>query len=81
MPYDPEVFTGTSLAELRNFLENELRKIAAEFNDTTALELRQVHVEPTRPREGMIASADGVDWNPGSGAGAYEFKGGTWVKL
>ena len=36
---------------------------------------------PKKPREGMIVVADGVNWNPGAGLGAYEFKSGAWVKL
>ena len=82
MVYNPGYFSNVeTLDQLRQLLETELRSIAAEFAETTALELRQIHVEPTKPREGMIVSADGTDWNPGAGAGAYEYKGGTWVKL
>ena len=36
---------------------------------------------PKKPREGMIVIADGTNWNPGAGLGAYEFKAGVWVKL
>ena len=36
---------------------------------------------PKKPREGMIVIADGTNWNPGSGKGAYEYKSGAWVKL
>ena len=28
------------------------------------------HVAPVKPREGMLVYADGVNWNPGSGAGS-----------
>ncbi len=38
-------------------------------------------VAPLKPREGQLVNADGVGWNPGSGAGYYERKGGVWVKL
>ncbi len=31
--------------------------------------------------EGLVAFADGVNWNPGSGAGLYEYRGGAWNKL
>lgn len=36
---------------------------------------------PGKPREGMMACADGVNWDPGAGAGIYEFKSGNWSKL
>ena len=39
------------------------------------------YVVPLKPEEGMTVVADGTSWNPGSGAGTYEYKGGTWVKL
>lgn len=36
---------------------------------------------PARPREGMTANADGTNWNPGGGAGLYQYLGAAWVKL
>lgn len=38
-------------------------------------------VAPFRPRQGMLAWADGVAWNPGAGAGTYEYRAGAWFKL
>lgn len=40
-----------------------------------------LHVVPGRPREGMLAVADGTDWNPGGGKGLYEYRNGAWAKL
>jgi hypothetical protein len=67
--------------QFQEWLQHELNLIASALTETTALELRQIGAAPTKPREGMIVSADGASWNPGAGAGAYEFKGGAWVKL
>lgn len=36
---------------------------------------------PRVPEEGMTVNADGVVWNPGAGAGLYQYLGGAWVKL
>lgn len=36
---------------------------------------------PAKPREGMVRYANGVGWNPGSGAGLYQYISGTWNKL
>jgi hypothetical protein len=36
---------------------------------------------PVKVREGLIRYADGVNWNPGSGAGLYQYISGSWVKL
>jgi len=81
MPYTVGIFRGTTLEELETFVKDELQKIAEEFRETIALELRQTGAEPTKPRDGMIVSANGTTFNPGAGAGAYERKAGAWVKL
>ena len=44
------------------------------------VKLTTLNTEPIRPRDGMLAFADGVNWNPGSGVGTYEYKSG-WVPL
>lgn len=58
-------------------------------------ELERVLAEPTLPlliletrnaapgklQDGMIAKADGVNWNPGAGAGVYVYRGGAWNLL
>ena len=38
-------------------------------------------VAPEKPREGLVAYADGTNWNPGAGAGLYEYRAGAWYKL
>jgi hypothetical protein len=73
--------TIQSIDDLRGYIERELETIAKSLNETTALELRPVFVEPARKREGMIVFADGVSWNPGGGKGAYQYSAGAWVKL
>ena len=69
---DPADYTFGELMDLARALQE-----AQPF-----LFLQTRHAEPDRPREGMIAKADGTDWNPGSGgAGMYGYIGGAWVKL
>lgn len=70
-----------TVEQLREYLRDELRAVARELSETTTLELRTVFREPERPREGMIVSADGTEWDPGAGAGIYAYVGGTWTKL
>lgn len=36
---------------------------------------------PSRPRAGMVVNADGTNWNPGGGAGLYQYLAAAWVKL
>jgi hypothetical protein len=80
MAYTPEIPPREQ--DLAEYLQRELSRIAAEF--TLVAEGREkpiFHVEPLKLRDGMLAYADGTDWNPGAGAGFYERRGGAWVKL
>lgn len=68
--YDPQV------------LMDELRRIRDAFDLVAQGRFEITYVEPTNKRDGMLVYASGApDWNPGSGAGFYERRGGSWVKL
>jgi hypothetical protein len=59
---------------------NELQDLAQALSGSQEFSLLQVlHVEPDKPRDGMIIVADGTDWNPGSGEGPYAYVGGSWL--
>ena len=46
------------------------------------LQLQVLAVAPDKPRQGMVAYANGVEWNPGAtGAGVYAYSGAAWIKL
>jgi hypothetical protein len=81
MAYTPSNFTGTDLDAFQTYVRLELERLSRSLQETIALDLRPVHREPDRPREGMIVYADGTDWNPGAGKGSYEFRGAAWFKL
>ena len=81
MVYRPTNFIGGTQEEFQAWVRNELERLSLDLNETIALDLRPVYRAPDKPREGMIISADGTSFNPGAGAGAYERKGGAWVKL
>lgn len=93
MAYTPKQFTGRKgvhdkgeasredLFEIIGFLENEFANIARAFQEFTEVELRTVKKQPKRPQDGMIVSADGTSWNPGSGKGIYAYLSGAWVLL
>ena len=52
-------------------ITDEFRRVEQAFNDPQEFAyLRELHDEPIRPRVGMVARADGTNWDPGSGAGA-----------
>jgi len=65
------------------WIEQELQRISAalEYLEVPRVRITESNVVPDRPRKGDIARADGTNWNPGSGAGVYEYNGSTWTKL
>ena len=79
-PYVPAPPPRQVSPEVQQYLDQELRKIADALNRETVY-LSVLAVEPAKPSDGMIAYADGTDWNPGSGLGFYGYENGTWVKL
>src|SRR5215831_3569666 len=80
-PKDPT--TITTLDELKDFVNDELGFVGQQFGAAELVNwLRPVAVPPDKPRQGMIAYADGANWNPGSGEGSYEYTGGAiWRPL
>jgi hypothetical protein len=68
---DPANYTFGELQDLAQALSS-----ADEFS-----ELQVLHVAPDKPRDGMIVFADGTNWNPGGGSGAYAYHDGAWVDL
>jgi hypothetical protein len=65
-----------------SWLYDELQRIGVEMQRPDVLTFTVLHVEPARPFEGMLACADGVDWNPAAaGAGLHQYIGGGWDKL
>ncbi len=66
--------------EVREWLDTELRRIADAINQRQ-LYTAPLAAPPAKPENGVIAYADGANWNPGSGAGFYGYEAGSWVKL
>ncbi len=64
------------------YLQEELMRIAAEFNLIESGRYLPIQYSaPIRPRDGMLAIADGTSWDPGSGKGLYEYRTNAWFKL
>lgn len=76
----PEVQT-TELQGVVGWLESELLQISVFLQEQPYVLLTELHVEPSKPRDGMMVYADGSNWNPGSGEGIYARENGSWVKL
>ena len=56
-------------------------RVAQQEIEPTLIIVQTSYAAPARPQEGMIARADGALWNPGAGAGLYEYLAAAWVKL
>jgi len=68
-------------AQLEKYLLDELTRIQEILNGyQELLQLGKTNVAPSRPRNGHMYYADGVNWNPGSGEGVYAYYNGTWNK-
>lgn len=69
-----------SPAELPAWMTQEFQNIAAALvGSFPTLWLAPQAVEPAKPREGVMANANGTSWDPGSGAGLYIYRSGAWV--
>lgn len=76
-PENPPVAVDSILQE---YLYRQLTLISSALDEVEDIKLRQDNVERSRPREGQIAYADGVNWNPDglSGEGFYGYYAGSW---
>lgn len=71
VPLDPKAIPDYLSKELQALAQSLL--LAQEYTIYKTL-----NVAPTKPRAGMNALADGTNWNPGSGAGMYVYRGAAW---
>lgn len=63
------------------WVQQELELIAKALNRPSLVHLAESTVEPPKPRDGLVAFADGTEWDPGSGRGFYGYYSSAWVKL
>lgn len=69
----------TELEALRKYVEDEFNRLSEYLNTPQDFIVFKMTAQvPTRPVEGMIAYADGTNWNPGSGKGLYKYQSGAW---
>jgi hypothetical protein len=82
-PKQAPVVNDRELQLVVRWLEDELREIAAsiEVPEFEVVRFATLHSALPKPRNGDHVRADGSDWDPGSGEGEYEYKGGAWSKL
>lgn len=65
----------------QEYVYQQFLRLAGVLEGMTVLQLRELHVEVEKPVEGMVVLADGTNWDPGSGAGFYGYRGGAWNLL
>jgi hypothetical protein len=81
MGYNPTI-PPQDQSRLGEYIYDELLQISSVIRMIEEGRILPVlHVVPGKAREGMLAVADGTDWNPGSGKGLYEYRNGAWAKL
>lgn len=73
-PGDPP----TDPAQLQRFLREELLKLKTAMDALANGFAPVVYAAPAKPRAGMLRNFDGVQYNPGSGAGLYRYDGTKW---
>lgn len=68
-------FTGTSIQDVAAYLQTQFNEVQLALRNISAdLEAYPVLTKPpSRPKEGMVVFADGVNWDPGSGRGLYTY--------
>lgn len=81
MRYEPGSFAGGTQEQMIAWLQEEFNKLREVVNQKLDEEVKFLAMPPLKVREGMIVAADGVNWNPGAGAGLYLFRDGSWWKL
>jgi len=74
-------YQDDNLRRLVKWAEGEFQKLARTQTEAGLVPLQEHHVAIEKPREGMLARADGSDWDPGSGRGTYEYVDSAWRKL
>lgn len=68
--------------QLPEFLRQEfLSMLQAIQRAEPFIRLEVTTVVPSKSQDGDVYEADGSGWNPGSGAGTYIKRSGSWVKL
>ena len=58
-------------------LEDRIQELEAQV--VSQLQMVKQYNAPIRFHEGMLIYADGTNWDPGTGIGLYQYRGGSWV--
>ncbi len=75
--YTPQPPAGSDVA---SWAYREMIVISQALSNPPGWYLTTVNAVPSRPRNGLLAFADGTNWNPGAGRGLYVYDG-QWKLL
>lgn len=75
-PKSPPQVSSLEMQSIVSWLFEELQQIANITRAQQDLLLEPTNVLPTKPSIGEQRWANGTNWNPGGGAGMYEYTGG-----
>ena len=78
LQYEPKGPPNVSDSELQSVVQwlfEELQQIANLSRSQEDLQFDPTNIAPTKPTVSEVRWADGTNWNPGGGAGLYEYTG------
>lgn len=80
--YSPGPGQPASPEDIFRYLQGELQKVSQAFASGPVL-AQPRSAPPRDPEDGShpIVFADGINWDPGSGAGFYGWNGSAWAFL
>ena len=81
--YEAPSSAPENFKEFQAWVLDELRHLSDALSqlETDAISLKEWNAEPDKLYEGLVAFADGSNWNPGDGAGVYAYVDGAWSKM
>ncbi len=80
MKYEPSATIPTDPDALASWLLDEFRRVAAALGEgePDSMLLKEWNAVPDKLYNGLVAYADGTNWDPGLGRGLYAYLNGTW---
>jgi hypothetical protein len=81
MQYQTPSDAPEDLKSFRDWVIDEFRNLsdATTEPEPDTLLLKEWNAEPDKLYNGLVAYADGTNWNPGGGRGLYIYQDGLWI--
>jgi len=75
------LYNFSSLEELSIAIAEEFQRLEGAITGVELAALSESNAVPDKLYDGLIALADGTNWNPGKGAGLYIYQDSAWNYL